>query len=414
MQDEIYMAKSKDLMKYEFKRQLREIQSVKGRATELISLYVPPSKKIFDVTAYLRNEYAQSSNIKSRTTKKNVMWAIDSIIGRLKNFKDVPENGLIFLVGHKSAGGDQTVPVTFVLEPPEPVTTFLYRCDSFFYLEQLEAMLKESEVYGLIVIDRNEATIGILNGKRVEVVKNIQSRVMGKHKSGGQSALRFERLIEIAVHEFYKNVANIANEKFLNYDGMKGIIIGGPGMTKTYFAENNYLHHELMKKIIGIFEVGYTDESGLRELMQNAATALEDLGLMKEKKLMARFLEELRKPDGGLTVYGEAQTRAALKLGAIDTLLVSEAMEKTVAEYSCPKCGKKGSLTLKSTDHVKCPECTAEVEVLKTEDVVNDLYELADSYGTNVEMISKDSEEGEMLMTAFSGLAAILRYRTGA
>jgi peptide chain release factor subunit 1 len=408
------MAKSKDLMKYEFKKQIREIQSVKGRATELISLYVPPSKKIFDVTAYLRNEYAQSSNIKSRTTKKNVMWAIDSIIGRLKNFKEVPENGLIFLVGHKSGSGDQTIPVSFVLEPPEPVTTFMYRCDSFFYLEQLEAMLKESEVYGLIVIDRNEATIGILNGKRVEVVKNLQSLVMGKHKSGGQSALRFERLIEIAVHEFYKKVADIANEKFVNYEGLKGLIIGGPGMTKTYFAEKGYLHHELMKKIIGTFEVGYTDEFGLRELMQNAAPALEDLGLMKEKKFMTRFMDELRKPDGGATAYGEAQTRLALERGAVDTLLISEGMEKTVVEYSCPKCGKKGEQTLKSVDHVKCPECSAEVEVLKSIDVVNDLYELADKYGANVEMISRESEEGEMLMKAFNGMAAILRYKLGA
>jgi peptide chain release factor subunit 1 len=407
------MDKSKDLMKYEFKRQIKEIQSVKGRATELISLYVPPSKRISDVTAYLRNEYSQSSNIKSRTTKKNVMWAIDSIMGRLKNYKNVPENGLIFLVGHKSGSGDQTVPVTFVLEPPEPVTTFMYRCDSFFYLEQLEAMLKETEIYGLIVIDRNEATIGILNGKRVEVVKNIQSLVMGKHKSGGQSALRFERLIEIAVHEFYKHVAEIANEKFLNYDGLVGILIGGPGMTKTYFAENNYLNHELLKKIIGIFEVGYTDEFGLRELMQNAAPALENLGIMKEKKIMARFMDELRKSDGGLAVYGEVQTREAMKIGALDTLLISEAMEKTVAEYLCPKCGKKGKQTMNSGDRVKCPDCTAEANVIKTEDIVNDLYELADAYGTKVEMISDVSEEGEMLMKAFNGMAGILRYRTG-
>ncbi|MDD4308462.1 MAG: peptide chain release factor aRF-1 [Thermoplasmata archaeon] len=408
------MAKSTDLLKYEFKKQLKDIQSVKGRATELISLYVPPGKRISDVTAYLRNEYSQSSNIKSRTTKKNVMWAIDSIMGRLKNFKEVPDNGLVFLVGHRSGSGDQTVPVSFVLEPPQPITTFMYRCDSFFYLDQLEGMLRETEIYGLIVIDRNEATIGILNGKRIEVVKNLQSRVMGKHKSGGQSALRFERLIEIAVHEFFKNVADIANEKFVNYENLKGIIIGGPGMTKTYFAENNYLHHELLKKIIGIFEVGYTDESGLKELMQNASQALENLGLMKEKKIMSRFLDELRKPDGGLAIYGEAQTREAVKLGAADTLLISEAMEKTIAEYSCSKCAKKGSLTLKSLDHAKCPDCGTEVDILKSEDVVNDLYELADAYGTKVEMISNDSEEGEMLMKAFNGIAAVLRYRVGA
>lgn len=407
-----YMKKSDDLARYEFKKQLREIRRVKGRATELISLYVPASKRISDVTSYLKNEYAQSSNIKSRTTRKNVMWAIDSIIGKLKNFKNVPENGLIFLVGHKSGTGDQTVPVSFILEPPHPIQTFLYRCDSHFYLEQLEDMLAEEEVYGLIVIDRNDATIGILNGRRIEVIKHLESRVMGKHRQGGQSAQRFERLIEIAAHEYYKKVAALANEKFMDIEGLKGVIIGGPGATKDFFVDHDYLHHELRKIIVGTFDTGYTDESGLRELLQNAAPALEDLGLMKEKTLMKRFMDELRKPDGGNTAYGEAQVRHALTMGAVDTLLVSEAMDKTSFEYTCPGCKKKGEISQKSNE-IKCPDCGADVEITGEIDIVNDLYELADSYGSKVEMISTDSEEGDMLMRAFNGLAAILRYQVG-
>ena len=74
---------------------------------------------------------------------------------------------------------------------------------------------------------------------------------------------------------------------------------------------------------------------------------------------------------------------------------------------------KSGVVVVMNKDHVKCPECTAEVNVDKHIDVVNELYELADSYGTTVEMISTDSEEGEMLVKAFNGLAAILRYRIG-
>jgi len=404
------MAKSQDLAKYEFKKQLKAIQQVKGRATELISLYIPASKRVSDVTSYLKNEYAQSSNIKSRTTKKNVMWAIDSISGKLKNYKNIPENGLIFLVGHKSGSGDQTVPVTFILEPPQPIQTFLYRCDSHFYLEQLEDMLTEEEVYGLIVLDRNEATVGILNGRRIELIKNFQSRVMGKHRQGGQSAQRFERLIEIAAHEYYKRVADLVNEKFMEIEGLKGVIIGGPGATKEFFVDKEYLHHELRKIIVGTFDAGYTDESGLRELLQNAAPALEDLSLMKEKNLMKRFLDELRKPDGGNTAYGEMQVRHALELGAVDTLLLSEAMDKTSFEYLCPECGKKGEISQKSSE-VKCPGCGEDVDIVDEIDIVNDLYEIADSYGSKVEMISTDSEEGDMLMRAFNGLAAILRYK---
>ncbi|KYK26095.1 MAG: peptide chain release factor 1 [Candidatus Proteinoplasmatales archaeon SG8-5] len=407
------MARSKDLAKYEFKKQLEELRNVKGRATELISLYVPPSRRISDVTNYLKNEYAQSSNIKSRTTRKNVMWAIESITGRLKTFKEVPENGLVFLVGHKSGGGDMTVPVSHVIEPPEPISTFMYRCDSRFYLDQLEDMLAEKEVYGLIVIDRGEATLGTLNGKRIDVLKNIESRIMGKHRQGGQSAQRFERLIEIAAHEYYKKVGDLANEVFLGEEGLKGVLIGGPGATKDTFAEKDYLHHELKKMIVGTFDTGYTDESGLRELMENASKTLDDLSIVKEKTLMKRFFEELRKPDGGLSCYGENEVRTALERGAVDMLLISEGLSKLRIAFTCDDCGESGSLTVAVDKTLKCPKCGSEPDIDSEQDIVNEMFDVADSYGTSIEMISMDSEEGEMLMKAFGGLAAILRYRMG-
>lgn len=407
------MTKPKDLAKYEFKKHLEELRNVKGRATELISLYVPATKRVSDVTNYLKNEYAQSSNIKSRTTRKNVMWAIDSITGRLKLFKEVPENGLVFLVGHKSGGGDSTVPITYVLEPPEPISTFMYRCDSRFYLDQLEDMITEKEIYGLIVIDRSEATLGILNGKRIEVLKNIESRVMGKHRQGGQSAQRFERLIEIAAHEYFKKVGDMASESFLGIEGLKGILIGGPGATKDTFAEKDYLHHELKKKIINTFDTGYTDESGLRELMENASKTLDYLSIVKEKKLMKRFFEELRQQDGGLTAYGETEVRNALGLGAVDTLLISEGLSKQRTNYVCDDCGEAGIQTTADKDSLRCQKCGSEVSVESEKDIVNEMYEIAEAYGTDIEMVSLDSEEGEMLMKAFGGLAAILRYRVG-
>ena len=63
-------AKEKDKEKmtargrYELKRQLEELASYSGHATELISLYVPNSKQISFVAGYLKNEF---SNRKSKT-----------------------------------------------------------------------------------------------------------------------------------------------------------------------------------------------------------------------------------------------------------------------------------------------------------------------------------------------------------
>ena len=260
------MAELTELQKYEFRRSLEEVKKLQGRGTELISLYIPPTRQISDVANYLKGEYSQSSNIKSASTRKNVQGAISSILSRLKNFKQPPENGLVFFVGHRAIGADQTNMIQFCLEPPDPVPTFIYRCDSAFFTEPIEAMLTTKESYGLIVIDRGEATIGFLHGKRIVSVKNIQSLVPSKHGRGGQSARRFERSIEIAAHEYYKKVAGIANEAFLSQKNLKGVLIGGPGPTKDFFAKSEYLHYELQKKIVDTFDVGYTDEYGLKEL----------------------------------------------------------------------------------------------------------------------------------------------------
>ena len=84
------MVEKQALARYEFKRKLEELRTLSGRATELISLYIPPNRQIHEVVAYLRNEYSQSSNIKSKSTKKNVMAAIESISNRLKAYKRPP------------------------------------------------------------------------------------------------------------------------------------------------------------------------------------------------------------------------------------------------------------------------------------------------------------------------------------
>ena len=400
-----------ELQKYEFRRSLEEVRKISGRGTELISLYIPPARQISDVAAYLRNEYSQSSNIKSASTRKNVQSAISSILARLKGLRVPPDNGLVFFVGHRSTSADQTQMVQYVLEPPEPVQTFIYRCDSGFFTEPIEQMLEHKDSYGLIVIDRGEATIGLLHGKRIEPIKNIPSLVPSKHGRGGQSARRFERLIEIAAHEFYKKVADLVNESFLQ-KGLKGILVGGPGPTKEYFVKSEYLHYELQKLIIDTFDVGYTDEYGLRELVEKAREALRDIDLMREKDLMQRLFEEIRKPDGGLSIYGEDQVRDALMIGAVDRLLLSEDMRKVKLDLKCPSCGSTKEGTAKdSTEEFKCDKCQAIMDVEQVHDLVGDLHKVADDNNTKVEFISGESDEGELLKKAFGGIAGILRFR---
>ncbi|MEM0466298.1 MAG: peptide chain release factor aRF-1 [Candidatus Thermoplasmatota archaeon] len=403
--------------RYDLKRTLEELKACKGKHTELISLYIPPSKQISDVTAYLRNEFSQSQNIKSKTTRKNVTSAIESILSRLRQFKQAPPNGVVFFVGHKSIGADQTEMVAFVIEPPMPINIFLYRCDAEFFTEPLDAMLSETDIYGLLLIDRRECTIGMLRGNRIELLRYMTSQVPGKHGRGGQSQRRFERLTEIAAHEWFVKCGERASEIFLAEKDLKGILVGGSGPTKTYFINENYLHHEIQKKVIDTFDTGYTDEFGLKELVAVAADAMADLKIAKEKKIMKRFLAEVTKSEKSLAVYGEEQIRKALSMGVVDTLLMSETLRKYRIKLKCSTCGYTVERTIdaeKMEEFIPplCQQCQTSLpmELVEKVDLIDELSDIAEKTNATVQLISRDSEEGDSLYRAFSGIGGILRY----
>jgi peptide chain release factor subunit 1 len=403
--------------KYEFKRLLDDLRSKTGRGTELISLYIPPDKQISDVTSQLREEYGQASNIKSRVTRLSVQSALESAMSRLKLIPKPPPNGVVIFIGNVDIGGNRTDMYSAALEPPDPIVTYRYHCDSAFLLEPLEEMMAEKKTFGLIVLDRREATIGILKGKTVEPVKHLTSTVPGKQRKGGQSSHRFQQLRLIAIHDFYGRIGDSANEAFLAIDpkDLQGILIGGPSPTKEEFVEGGFLHHELQRKVLDALDVSYTDESGLYELVDAAQDSLLDLELTQDKLVVRRFMKELVS-DAGLASYGEKEVRHDLELGAVDTLLLSEDLRKTRAKIVCSNrsCDFSSEQTRSAASEPvgNCLKCGSSLSVAEETDIVTDLSRLAEASGSQVKIISSEFEEGAQLYKAFGGIAAILRYRT--
>lgn len=410
------------IARYEFKRALEELSTASGRGTELVSVYVPADKPISDAANYIRQEYGQAANIKSSSTKKNVQGALSSILAELKRFPVVaPSSGIAIFVGYKIVGNNKTRLVKHVLLPPEPVTFFKYHCDSKFFLEPLAGMLDEHNVYGLWVIDRQESTVGILRGESIEVKKNMESMVPRKHRMGGQSAARIERLIEEQAHEWFRKAGEAASEIFMREKDLKGILVGGPGSTKVYVLEMDILHHNLRKKVLNTFDTGYTDEYGLTELVQNAKETLRQLGLTRERDLLQRFMQQIVK-DSGLVAYGEAQVRSTLTIGAVETLLLSENIRKVRAKVGCAtqSCSHTEEHTTKDLDKLaeelpKCPECGQDsLEIVEDKDIIEELSELASQTGSKVELLSDATEEGKQFQSSFGGMGALLRFKVAA
>src|SRR6056297_3414983 len=314
-----------DRKKYEFQKVIEDLRDYEGSGTQLVTIYIPPDKQISDVVAHVTQEHSEAANIKSKQTRTAVQDALTSIKDRLRYYDTrPPENGMVLFSGAIDAGGGRTNMVTKVLEsPPDPVESFRYHCDSDFLTEPLENMLADKGLYGLVVLDRREANVGWLTGKRVAPVKSASSLVPGKQRKGGQSAQRFARLRLEAIDNFYQEVAGMADDLFVpKRHEMDGILVGGPSPTKDEFLDGDYLHHELGDMVLGKFDVAYTDESGLHDLVDAADEVLAEHEVLQDKQVMEEFFEQLH--DGEQATYGFGPTRENLMMGAVETLLISE------------------------------------------------------------------------------------------
>ncbi len=401
------------LEKHRLKKVLDGLRSHRGRHTELISIYVPQRYDINLVAQRVREEYSTAQNIKSKTTRKNVLGALEKINQFLKLHRTTPENGLVIFCGNVSEQEGVSDIQLFALNPPEPTSISLYRCLQEFVLEPLEEMLEERDVFGLLVLDRREATLGVLDGKRVDKTKKMTSGVPGKFRAGGQSARRFERLREAAAVEFFNRIGESANLAFSQIEDLKGILVGGPSPTKEDFMKGPYLSNELKSQVIDLFDITYTDEDGLRELVNAAKEALSDFSVMTEKKVVAEFLEEVAKD--GMAAYGIGEIMSLLDMGAVHTLLISEALKKKVVAFHCNNCDQDHQRIVDDAEAFQadgeCPVCSQSVSVEEIRDLDDVLIEKAENSNTDVQLISTDTEEGKQLLMAFGGLGGILRYR---
>ncbi len=494
------------LSKDELAEIVEELEKYRGRQTELITVYISAGYEAVSVQKQLEAEQSTAKNIKSTSTRKNVTEALEKIVRHLKEFKKTPENGLAVFCGNISKVEGQNDLRLWSIEPIMPLKVRLYRCDKEFVLEPLKEQLEVTEIYGLLVMDRKEATIGVLEGKRIEIIQKMTSGVPSKVRAGGQclspdtiietkkeikriknvkigdlikavnlnskeiiftkclnkwqkektnyreivlknyssilasldhlffvdenkkiiekltknvlkndslitsfdgrlmpvkikeildideklkmidietkegnffangilvhnSSQRFHRITEGLTKDFYKRIANAMKETFFDNSKLKGIIIGGPIPTKDEFVDGEYLPTQLQAKVLGKIDVGGSDESGIKELVEKSRELLSKQEIVREKKILEKFFETLgHNPDRA--AYKEPEIRKAIQYGAVNTLLLSKGIDKNL---------------------------------------LNELKKLAEGINSNIEIISTETEEGKQFFN-LSGMGAILRF----
>jgi len=221
----------------------------------------------------------------------------------------------------------------------------------------------------MVVLDRRDATIALLKGKSIIPSVKTHSEVPGKTRAGGQSSQRFERLRDGAKKDHFKKIAEYMKDQFLEKKELKGIIIGGPSVTTNEFVNGNFITGDVKKKIIAVKDLSYTGDFGLQELLDKSSDVLASEEVAAEKEIMQKFLDTLAKTPSKVT-YGETEIKNALKMGAVEVLLLSEDLD---------------------------------------EDKISEYEEIAEETNVDVRIISTETREGVQLRD-IGKIAAILRY----
>jgi peptide chain release factor subunit 1 len=388
------------------KRQIEFLRSIKGKGTELISVYIPSNSAIHLFSAKLRDEAGQASNIKSKSTRKTVTDSLEKILQYLKTVgHNAPANGLAIFCGDISPNPSKVDIELFSIVPPQPISVSVYRCDSEFYLEPLEQMISIKDIYGIVVMDGRECTLALVRGTHFKILERLHSTAHSKIRKGGQSAQRISRLIEEEIEYFYKRIGAAMDKYFIS--GINGVIVGGPGPAKHDFLKLSPFNYQI--KILGVVDTGYTDETGIRETLLKAENILAEQEYIKEKKLVDEFVKEVIK--GKLAVYGEKEVSKALESKNVSKLLLSAGLDWK--RYVCKIEGTDEQVVILKRSYDKPPETLADGKKLiieSSKDLIEYLVELAELANAQVFLISTDTPEGQQFLNSFFGIGAFLKY----
>ncbi len=395
--------------KYELKKQLSHLRALSGQGTELISVYIAAGAPVHEMSGKLNEEAGQATNIKSKSTRTNVGMALAKIIHHLKTYGHVaPESGVVIFCGNVSDNQSKTDVQLFTVYPPEPVSVQMYRCDSKFFLEPLEKMIEVKDTYGLVVLDGRECTVATLRGTNVTVLHRLNSTAHAKIRAGGQSARRYERLIEESIELYYKRIGEYMDRYYVN--SVKGVIIGGPGPAKENFVKMSPFNYQI--KVLGVVDTGYTDETGLRELMGKSGSILQEQQAVVERQIVERFMREI--VSGSLAAYGEAAVRQAIISKQASSVILSEGLKWKRVKTACLSCHAENGMNLREGALMpdKCTLCGGKLSVVQEKDLIDDLLALAEKNNIKVEIISADTADGAQFLQTFYGIGAFLRYRS--
>ncbi|WP_049926823.1 Vms1/Ankzf1 family peptidyl-tRNA hydrolase [Halopiger goleimassiliensis] len=307
---------------YELHDRLDRLANADADRDVLVTRTVPPEESIGAARQPVETDYAEATQLDESTAPEPLTDALEATRQALNEYDEIPEDGLAIYAG--VVDGD-LLTATFD-DLPAPIEAERYEHANEFDLDPLEGVTEPASTHGLLVVERGGAAIGRLTDEGVDPIDTFDSDVPGKSSAGGQSAERFERDRERQKREFFDEVAERAALEFLDDDPVDSVLFGGTTGTIERFRDEADLDHELEDRIVDTFAVEYASEQGLRQLARKGESALAERDRRDARETLSSFFDVVRDDDRPVA-YGTDEVDDALEYDAVETLLLSTALE---------------------------------------------------------------------------------------
>jgi peptide chain release factor subunit 1 len=230
------------------------------------------------------------------------------------------------------------------------------------YIHQIAELADEWQAYTLVLLNSNHAKIFSFSCGELSTQDALSADIMNKHKKGGMSQARFQRLRKGSIHAFLTEVVEA-----LQKIAQENIILAGPGETKKQFR--GMLPIQLQKGVIAEVDVSIDDTCGL---VDETKEIIREKSKERHRQLLDIIKSEILK--NGLAVYGVKETLAAVRNGQVEALLV----EKDVKQkgWVCESCYLLGTGIVS-----QCPSCGKNISEV---DIIEELVKLAERTGAIV------------------------------
>lgn len=190
---------------------------------------------------------------------------------------------------------------------------YVYMLSKKPFIKPFDDILKTQHSVLLITLDQKSARLQRFNGNQLVDEASIRIDLHGRHKKGGQSQGRFLRARQTKIHVFYKKVASKVRKMGLSCEL---VLLGGIGQAKTEFFDE--LDSDMTRKCR--FVEGLSFSTCLDDIYKKI---IHHLYLHRTKHVEEIVYKYERLVKDGLTAKRNAVIYDALKIGAVDTLIVS-------------------------------------------------------------------------------------------